>query len=47
MLAMAASVDSGAAFEWEAGLLRPPGAPIGVPYLIGIPRQARPAPRGR
>jgi hypothetical protein len=40
MLAMASSLADGAAYEWEAGLLRLPGAPIGVPYLIGIRRRA-------
>jgi hypothetical protein len=39
MLAMAASLPDGSAYEWDAGLLRPPGAPISVPYLIGIPRR--------
>jgi hypothetical protein len=38
MLAMAASVPGAEAYEWTADLLRPPGAPVGVPYLIGVPR---------
>jgi hypothetical protein len=38
MLEMAAGADRAGAFEWQAGLVRAPGAPIGVPYLIGVAR---------
>jgi hypothetical protein len=37
---MALSVPGAEAYEWDAGLLRPPGAPVGVPYLVGVPRAA-------
>ena len=46
MRAMAAGVAGAETYAWEAGLLQPPGAPIGVPYLIGVPlgsTAARPA----
>ena len=40
MRAMAASVPGSGAYQWQAGLLRPKGAPVGVPYLIGVPPAA-------
>jgi hypothetical protein len=38
MRAMAATVPGAEGYDWDAGLLRPRGAPVGVPYLVGIPR---------
>ena len=40
MLAMTASVPGAEGYDWNAGLLRLRGAPIGVPYLIGTPRRS-------
>ena len=40
MLAMAASVAGAGRYDWDPGLLQPPGAPNGVPYLIGTPRRS-------
>jgi hypothetical protein len=37
MLAMAREAG-GDAFDWEAGVERPAGSPIPIPYLIGVPR---------
>jgi hypothetical protein len=37
MLAMGREVG-GDGYEWEAGLERPAGSPIPIPYLIGVPR---------
>lgn len=37
MLAMGREV-SGDAYDWEAGVERPAGSPIPIPYLIGVPR---------
>ena len=37
MLAMGREVG-GDAYEWEAGVERPAGSPIPIPYLIGVPR---------
>jgi hypothetical protein len=36
MLAMGREVGGGA-YDWEAGVHRPRGAPAGIPYLIGVP----------
>ena len=44
MLAMAAGVPGGDAYDWDAGVLQPKGAPVGVPYLIGVPREPAAAP---
>lgn len=38
MLAMARDVG-GDQYEWEAGLERPAGSPVPIPYLIGVPRR--------
>jgi hypothetical protein len=38
MKAMAAGVPGGDGYDWDAGLLQPKGAPVGVPYLVGVPR---------
>jgi hypothetical protein len=38
MLALAASVPDADGYDWDTGLLRLRGAPIAVPYLIGVPR---------
>jgi hypothetical protein len=37
MVAMAREVG-GDEYEWEAGIDRPAGSPIPIPYLIGVPR---------
>lgn len=37
MLAMGREVG-GEDYEWEAGVERPAGSPIPIPYLIGVPR---------
>jgi hypothetical protein len=37
MLAMGRAVG-GDDYEWEAGVDRPAGSPIPIPYLIGVPR---------
>ena len=37
MLAMGQKVG-GNEYEWEAGVERPAGSPIPIPYLIGVPR---------
>jgi hypothetical protein len=29
---------AGGDYEWEAGTLKLPGSPIGIPYLVGVPR---------
>jgi hypothetical protein len=38
MRTLAVGVPGGDTYDWDAGLLQPRGAPIGVPYLIGVPR---------
>lgn len=38
MLAMAREVGS-EGYEWECGVEHPPGSPIPIPYLIGVPRR--------
>jgi hypothetical protein len=37
MLSMAHKVDN-QSYDWESGIEYPPGSPILIPYLIGIPR---------
>ncbi|MEP6915885.1 MAG: class I SAM-dependent methyltransferase [Acidobacteriota bacterium] len=39
MKAMALEVG-GDAYDWEAGSVHPPGSPISIPYLIGVPRRS-------
>jgi MFS family permease len=39
LTAMAREV-AGEAYDWEAGFEHPPGSPIPIPYLIGVPRHA-------
>ncbi len=38
MLAMAREVGS-EGYEWECGVEHPPGSPIPIPYLIGVPHR--------
>jgi hypothetical protein len=45
MLAMGREVG-GEAYEWEAGVERPVGSPIPIPYLIGVPRPSQDAEPG-
>jgi hypothetical protein len=42
MLAMGREVG-GDGYEWEAGSERPAGAPLPIPYLIGVPRSSNEA----
>jgi hypothetical protein len=37
-LAMGREVG-GDEYEWEAGFERPPGSPLPIPYLVGVPRR--------
>lgn len=46
MLAMGREVGGGD-YEWEAGVERPAGSPIPIPYLIGVPRPSQDAEPGR
>jgi hypothetical protein len=40
MLAMSAGAPGAEAYDWTTGLMEVTGAPVGWPYLIGVPRRS-------